>query len=255
METSTGNDAVNTATTITNDDSTPLSTNQASLLSVDLLAPRPQLQSNVEFDYAVDGSVIDLHIKQGALVTAKHNLVDLPKNVFPFHCLDYTDLRPEVCKFKNRGCLCKTWSLKDPNVRDKFRSLCFYKSSDASVIPIPIDKYKNGVEIADTRLILCSNTECKRVNEESVIVPTSFHYCCYAGMINKEGIDHIKYTNKDVDFHSYQQEQLKTMQPIVENNEIILPVCGKKCYNVILRKRQAYIDKEKKELEEEEDYC
>ena len=130
--------------------------------------------------------------------------VVLPTNMFPFHCLRFTDLRPEVCKFRKRGCLIKTWGLKDAAIREKFVNTSYLRIDDPSVFPVPLDKYKNGIEIADTKLIVCSNTECTRVNDEGVIAPTTFHYCCYANMCYKESISDIKYCNKDECFTEYQ---------------------------------------------------
>ena len=166
------------------------------------IAPRPHLQSNADGTEAADphsyvtaGCMVDVSVKKDELVIARKNRSDIPKKIFPFSCLDYTDLRPEACKFKNRGCLCKTWGLKDPATREQYKSMTWYKSNDPAIFPIPVDKHKNGVELADTKLILCSNTGCKKVNEESVIVPTAFHYCCYASMIYKEEIDDLIYAS------------------------------------------------------------
>ena len=53
--------------------------------------------------------------------------------------------------------------------------MTWYKGTDPSVIAIPIDRYKNGIELADTKLILYSNLQCTRVNGNGVVIPTAFH--------------------------------------------------------------------------------
>ena len=211
-----------------------------------------QIQGNVEqLVEPIDESHIIQHpVDPSSLVQCKIARAILPTSILPFQCLPYTDLRPEACRFKARGCLIRTWGLRDPSTRDRFNGISWYTSNHPMVFPVPIDKYKNGLELADTKLIICSNTECTRVNGDSVVGPTAFHYCCYANMIRKENIEHLIYEATDDHFTDRQQEQIDNMKDVIEHNTVILPVCGKKCYNTILRKRQARIDKEKKEKEE-----
>ena len=49
-----------------------------------------------------------------------------------------------------------------------------------------------------------------------MIVPTKFHYCCYANMLHKEEIGDLKYGPRDKDFTLYQKGQLETMQSLIE---------------------------------------
>ena len=210
-----------------------------------------QIQSNIESlqEPCKEDYVIHHPVDAKSLVQGKINISSIPVNILPFHCLPYTDLRPEACKFKSRGCLIRTWGLKDASVREKYNSLSWYSSNHPMIFPVPVDRHKNGVELADTKLLLCSNTECTRVNADSVVGPTVFHFCCYANMLKKEGIEDLLYKETDNFFTNHQKEQLALVGNHLQNNEIILPVCGKKCYNVLLRKRQTQIENEKKERE------
>ena len=211
-----------------------------------------QIQGNIEelTEPINESHIIQHPVDSTALVQVKIARAVIPNNIFPFQCLPYTDLRPEACRFKSRGCLIRTWGLKDPSIRERFNSISWYNSNHPMVFPVPIDKYKNGLELADTKLVLCSNTECTRVNGDSIVAPTAFHYCCYANMIKKETVNHLTYEETDDHFTDHQQELIESLKDVVDKNTVILPICGKKCYNTILRRRQARIEKENKEKEE-----
>ena len=227
------------------------------LMPVDPLVPtaRMQLQHSVNNNESnndsnlrvIDNHIISLPEQRSVLIKGRISNSTFPLNILSCHTLPYTDLRPDVCKFSNRGCLCRTWGLKDVEVREKFSRVTWYNSTDPAVFAVPIDKYKNGIELADTKLVLCSNTECTRLNDEAVVVPTCFHFCCYVNMIRKSSIDHLILCEEDEDFTDSQSEEMASMKDLLQNNEVILPVCGKKCYNNILRKRIA----RKKRLEHE----
>ena len=169
-----------------------------------------------------------------------------PKIIFPFSCQSFTDLRPEACKFRDRGCILKKWNLASKHVQEKFIKNSTTVQPEQTVFPVPSSKQKNnGLFLADTKLISCSNPECIKIDEDGNEIPTVFHYCCYVNMRASQEFNDLEY-NYELDKLGPAQTEIvkKLRNKYNEKQRVILPVCRKACYNKILKSRKK-VDNEK----------
>ena len=184
-------------------------------------------------------------------VACYYSTVKPCKEIFPFSSLPYADLRPSSCKYtKSRCCLLKQWNLKEKKNRDIFKSSSTCQPQEDIVYPIPKNKMKNKTcTLADTKLVICSNPKCYKTNEHGESEPTVFHYCCYANNIEKD--DSMKELVYDEDLDTLTESQLDKIEKIspekVHNTNITLPVCGKSCYNAIVKSRKNKVEMMKKQ--------
>ena len=182
-----------------------------------------------------------------SLVQCRTTVNEEHYNIFPFHCLPYTDLRPEACCF--HGCVIDIWGLQSSTKRKEFIDDCWYTSKHPLLFPVPKKRQCYGFEVADTKLIFCSNNQCSMVNGNSNDGPSLFHYSCYAKMVEEEELEHLFYIDTDDFFTDEQKEGINVLMNIVEYSRVLLPVCGKKCYNTIISKRKAQLERDNEERE------
>ena len=180
------------------------------------------------------------------------------KEIFPFACEPFADLRPSSCKFAKRGCVVKIWNLSEKKNRDIFVASSTCSPQDNIVYPIPRGKMKHkNIDFADTKIVKCSNAKCcnTKFNEDRIKQPAQFHYCCYVNTIEKDpSMDELVY---DEDLDSLCDEQMLLLENIshekLASTEVVLPVCGKQCYNMMVKARKKKVENNmKKQLAEEE---
>lgn len=186
--------------------------------------------------------IIDCHVEEGQFVKV-HRTTSAPRNLFPFSCYPWGDLRTESCKFgagNKRDCLVKSWQLGTRKNRNLFLSSSLLKMPDPATFPVPCDKIRHGIFVADTKLIKCFNPTCSTRNKDGLASSTTFHYCCYCKMISSKGIDHLFY---DFKHDELREDQMEVVRRIgvekVKATQVILPVCSKTCYNAVLRNRKS----------------
>ena len=174
------------------------------------------------------------------LVKVYRHKKDAYKCIFPFACQAFADLRPDSCKFNNRGCLLRTWNLANEKVQNKFLSaVCTPRPNDNTVFSVPSSKQRsNGVFLADTKLITCMNPKCVKLNEEGEEIPTVFHYCCYVNMRYSIAQVDLNYNEELDKFPPAQTEIIRRLRTQINENGVIMPFCSKSCYNKIVKKRK-----------------
>ena len=185
-------------------------------------------------------TVITFKLKDYKLVQCRQSRVHAPKNVLPFHVKSYTDFNPSCCKFERKGCLVKSWKLQDPKARSLF---CNPKGKtfgeDITMLNVPFRKIKNGIGVADVKLLRCANPKCAKYDEEEKKVDTIFHYCCYVNMLEENHIADIKFDAvKDNYFSAEEKKIMSKMNDDIHAKDIIIPFCGKSCYNAIKKLRE-----------------
>ena len=191
----------------------------------------------------------DVPVKSDEFIKCYQHL-GTPKLVFPFSCQKFTDLRPEACKFRDRGCIVKSWNLASKNVQDKFVKSSSSIQPEQTVFPVPTSKQKNnGLFLADTKLITCSNPSCIKIDEDGNEIPTVFHYCCYVNMRVLQEFNDLEYDDELDKLGPAQNEIVKKLRTkYVGKQTIILPVCRKGCYNKILKNRKM-VENENKNID------
>ena len=185
-------------------------------------------------------TIIKFQLKDDELIECRRSNTKTPKQVFPFHVKPYTNLKASCCKFKTRGCLLKSWKLYDPVIRDAFNATSPIIYDDITMFSVPVDKVKNNITVADTKLLKCYNPKCSKVDEDGKKIDTVFHYCCYVNMKEEHRVGDIVYDkDKDNLFSEDEKKMLDQMNASVVGEEIILPFCQKHCYNQIMKLRDA----------------
>ena len=191
----------------------------------------------------------EVPVNANELVPCYSRILGSPKFLFPFSCQCFTDLTPHICKFKDRGCLVRTWNLGSRKVQEEFISSCKITPPEPTCFPVPKDKVKNTrVFMADTKLIICSNTSCNQMDDDGEFVPTYFHYCCYVNMRMKLQFKDLEYKEHLDKFGSFSTKVIEKLSDKLVDKDVILPVCSKKCYNVMLRKRKAAMKDNEKSI-------
>ena len=239
------------------------SSSSSSVVSPPLLTPhhraRPQLhdsratyrkRTNIDFgdyhnriynedDDESKRTVIEFKLKDNELIECRRSHTKTPKNVLPFHVKPYTDLKASCCKFRNRGCMLKSWKLYDPMVRSSFNATSPLIYDDMTMFSVPEAKVKNNITVADTKLLKCYNPKCTKIDEDGKKVDTVFHYCCYVNMKEEHQVQDLVYDKKkDILFSGDEKKVIEIMSAEnLHEKEIILPVCSKHCYNQVIKLR------------------
>ena len=139
----------------------------------------------------------------------------------------------------------KNWNLSNPKVRELFVASSTCVAQKDIVYPVPKEKIKaNSINLADTKLVRCSNPKCFKMNEFGQQQPTYFHFCCYATNLEKDQTMNELVYNADIDTLSpeHEVELEKIALDKLKSTRVILPVCGKLCYNMIVKGRKKKID-------------
>ena len=203
-------------------------------------------QTNITFDSTkiihgtdVDqrNTVITFKLKENEVVQCRDSTISTPTKVLPFHVLSYADLKPSCCKFERKGCLLKSWKISDPKARKLFMNPDGMMYDDITMFKVPVRKIKNGINVADVKLLKCANPKCAKYDNEGNKVDTVFHYCCYSNMKSDHKIDDILYDTEKNNFFSDEEKEVMSKMDNLTLKETIIPFCGKQCYNAINKLR------------------
>ena len=171
-----------------------------------------------------------------------HAIDEVPRKVFPFACHRWGDVLSDCCKFEKRGCLVKNWQLSEEKIQDHFLQSSQLPIDDRSIFPVPLSKQKlKSVNLADCKVMFCSNPRCMKIDKDGNKLRTTFHYCCYIGMTERERVNVLEFDREvdsflSEDENKYIEEKIG-WQKVVSTN-VTLPVCGKHCHNVLTRERR-----------------
>ena len=172
--------------------------------------------------------------------------------IFSSHSEDRTDDVANTCNVLSRYCLpISSSGHESPNhdsCRFMPRNCMFWKHKLSADPPLSLNSsctytklFPNNTNQSsfDCRLIKCFNSKCNITDENGISSTRFFHFCCYLNMLSKNDKDasftHIKVnTNNVYKFFPDDSIERPTIDTVIlTHNEVILPVCCKRCYNTV----------------------
>jgi hypothetical protein len=151
--------------------------------------------------------------------------------------------KPRLCKFGDRECV-----IHKSQVLQKGKAVMAI--SDTVYSPSVQLYSKYNYNIMDTRMVKCFNPNCidKATNRDKV-----FHYVCFMHSLKKVDNRQMKLLqleSKDDSLMGYVRSEDDNASHLVEEllktkKKIVLPVCGKRCFNWVERYRTTVIKESK----------
>jgi hypothetical protein len=151
--------------------------------------------------------------------------------------------KPRLCKFGDRECV-----IHKAQVVQKGKAVP--QISETVYYPSPQFFPKYGYNIMDTRMVKCFNPNCidKSTNRDKV-----FHYVCFMHSLKKVDNREMKLLqleNKNDPLMGYVRSDDDNANDLVEEilktkKKVVLPVCGKRCFNWVERYRITMIKESK----------
>ena len=178
------------------------------------------------------------------LISVHHN--NTVSYVLNAYCLPISDTfnsSLDTCKY-NRNCVVSRSKIITNGKLLRSMSPTTFSSDDCT-----LNKYK--YEYMDTRLIRCFNCLSKNKEKDT---SKQFHYVCYKHMMatqNKKEMTNLVIRSSDDKLfsmiHKSVDKDVVRDKLLKDSTEIVVPICGKRCYNSLINNSKKIDTKEESE--------